>query len=86
MAILYLLSISLRFDVVQKRIASIITQEIETLLETPLSIGGLRVIHLDEIVLKDITLRDQDGDTIVFAEKATAHISPYRLLKNHITP
>ena len=84
MAILYLLSISLRFDVVQKRIASIITQEIETLLETPLSIGGLRVIHLDEIVLKDITLRDQAGDTIVFAEKATAHISPYRLLKNHI--
>lgn len=42
------------------------------------------MIHLDEVVLKDITLLDQEGDTIVFAEKVTAHISPYVLLKNRI--
>ena len=79
-----MLSISLRLDVVQQRIASVITKEIGTILETPISIGSLRVIHFDEIVLKDITLRDQAGDTIVYAPKATAHISPYKILNNRI--
>ena len=79
-----MLSISLRFDVVQHRIASIITKEVGAILETPMNIGSLRVIHLDEIVLKDISLCDQSGDTIVYAQKATAHISPQKLLDNRI--
>lgn len=84
MGTIYLLSLSLRLDSVQQRLASVITNKIEAILETPVSIGSLRVIHLDEIVLKDITLRGQSGDTIVFAEKITAHISPYKLLKKRI--
>ena len=75
---------SLRLDSVQRHLASVITKEVETLLETPISIGSLRVIHLDEIVLKEITVKDLSGDTIIFAEKATAHISPYKLLKKRI--
>ena len=78
------MSISLRLDVVQKNIASIITKEVGTILGTPINIGSLRVIHFDEIVLKDITLHDQYGDTIVFTPKATAHISPYKILSNRI--
>ena len=79
-----MLSMSLRFDTIQQNLASLITNEIENVLETPISIGSLQVIHLDEIVLKKITLRGQNGDTIIFAEKATAHISPYKLLKKRV--
>ena len=75
---------SLRLDYVQKRLASLITKEIENILETPISIGSLRVIHLDEVVLKDIVVRDQAQDTILCAEMATAHISPHKLLYNKI--
>ncbi len=75
---------SLRLDSVQKRLASFITGEIETALEAPIEIQGIKVIHLDEVILNGILLRDQVGDTILYAEKATAHISPYKLIKNRI--
>ena len=75
---------SLRLDSVQQRLAALITKEIETILETPISIGSLRVIHLDEIVLKSILVRDLSQDTVLYAEKATAHISPYKLINNRI--
>ena len=81
---MYLLSMSLRLDSVQKHLASLITEGIESVIETPISIGSLRVIHLDEILLKEITVCDQSKDTILHVEKATAHISPYKLLNNKI--
>ncbi|MBO5921288.1 MAG: hypothetical protein J6Q48_02755, partial [Bacteroidaceae bacterium] len=84
MAIIYLMSLSLRLDSVQRRLASVITTEIETLLETPIGIESIRVIHLDKIILKNIALRDSVGDTIVSVKEATAHISPYELLKKRI--
>lgn len=83
-ATVYLLSMSLRLDTVQQKLASAITKEIETLLEVPTSIGGIRVIHLDEIILKEIVVRDLSGDTALYAENVTAHISPEKLLKNKI--
>ena len=75
---------SLRLDSVQKYLASAITKELGTILETPIEIGSLKITHLDEVQLKKITLSDGSGDTILFAENATAHISPYGLLKQRI--
>ena len=84
MAIIYLMSLSLRLDSVQRRLASVITTEIETLLEAPIGIESIRIIHLDKIILKNIALRDSVGDTIISVKEATAHISPYELLKKRI--
>lgn len=84
MTIIYLLSMSFRLNTVQQRLASIITDEIDKAIEIPINIGSIRVIHLDEILLKDITLLDQAGDTIFFAKEATAHISPYKLFNRQI--
>ena len=78
------MSLSLRLDSVQRHLASVITEEIETLLETPISIGSIRIIHLDEIVLKNIALSDTSGDTIISVKEVTAHISPYELLRKRI--
>ena len=77
-------SISLKLDSVQKYLATAITNELGTLLETPIEIGSLKVTNFDEVQLKKITLGDFSGDTIIFAENATAHISPYSLLKHRI--
>ena len=77
-------SISLKIDSVQKYLATAITNELETLLETPIEIGSLKVTNFDEVQLKKITLGNFSGDTIIFAENATAHISPYSLLKHRI--
>ncbi len=84
MATIYLASLSLRLQSVQKHLASLITDGIESVIETPISIGSLRVIHLDEIVMRDIAVCDLSKDTILHIEEATAHISPYKLLKNRI--
>ena len=83
-ATVYLLSMSLRLDTVQQKLASAITKEIETLLEVPISIGGIRVIHLDEIILKEIVVRDLSGDTALYAENVTANFSiPTTVAKSH---
>ena len=83
-ATVYLFSLSLRLDIVQQRLARIVTSEIEEILEIPVSAGALGISNIDELILKDIVLRDNSGDTVLTAEKIVAHISPAQLLKNRI--
>ena len=82
--VVYALSILLRFDTVQNRIAIFLSEKIEEFYEIPVKVEAIRISRLNEIELKNISLRDLQGDTIISAEKATAHISPLRILKNEI--
>ena len=84
MAITYLLSLSLRLDVVQRRIAAFASEQLESSLEIPLKAESLLVKDLDEIILKNVLVLDQKGDTALAIKEATAHISPYELLNNRI--
>ena len=84
MAITYLLSLSLRLDVVQRRIAAYASEKLESSLEISLNAESLLVKDLDEIILKNILVLDQKGDTALAIKEATAHISPYELLNNRI--
>ena len=81
---IYALSILLRFDAIQHRIASFISEKINESYEIPIKVDAIRISRLNEILLKDILIKDQKGDTILWAEKATAHISPLKILNSEI--
>lgn len=83
-AAIYIASLSLRLDSIQRKIAATVSEKIEEILEIPVNAGALRIKYLDEIILKDITILDQQGDTALYTKEITAHISPYELLKNRI--
>ncbi len=83
-AIIYVASLSLRLDSIQKSIAATISEKVEELLDIHVNAEAIRIRHFDEIILKDITILDQQGDTALYTKEITAHISPYELLKNRI--
>lgn len=83
-AAIYALSMTLRIDSVQRLFASAVAEKAGAFLETPIHAGALRISHIDEIILSDVAIFDQKGDTIIVADKVTAHISPFKLLKNRI--
>ena len=82
--LLYTLSLSLRLDNVQNKIAATVSEEIEHILGIPAQAEMLRIKDLDEIILKNILLLDQQNDTILAAKEITAHISPLELFKERI--
>lgn len=84
MAALYALSLLFRLDAAQHRVAHFVTLAIQKKASLPLSVGSIRVHHLDKIVLKEIIYKDERGDTAINIPKITAHISPAALLKGNI--
>ena len=64
--------------------ASFITEKIEEAYEIPLRVEAIRISRLNEIELKGINLLDRQGNSIISAERATAHISPLKIFKNEI--
>lgn len=81
---LYLLSLLLRLDAVQHRLGEYVADELRSAYGIPLKIGGLRIRHFDEIIIKDILLTEPEGDTIMHSEEGTAHISPLKMYKGEI--
>lgn len=81
---IYALSILLRFDAIQQRTASFISEKVNEVYEIPIKVDAIRISKLNEIVLKNILVKDQEGDTILCAEMATAHISPLKILNSEI--
>lgn len=74
----------LRLDAVQQRAASGITLAIKEFSDLPLSIGSVQVQHLNKIVIKEIYLTDEEGDTAIGIPKITAHLSPLYMLKGDV--
>lgn len=83
-SVLYLLSLLLRLDAVQHRLGEYVANELRSAYGIPLRIGGIRIRHLDEIIIKDILLTDSEGDTIMHSKEGTAHISPLKMYKGEI--
>ena len=82
--VIYSLSLLLRIDAIQHRLACHITEWIHNKSNLPIDIGGIQVKHLNKIEINDILLNDLSGDTLIGIEKLTAHISPLYLLQNKV--
>ena len=82
--VVYSLSLLFRVETIQRHIATQISNELKTKLELPIKIGSIRVRHLNEISIKNTLVHDQTGDTALYIQEATAHISPLYLLKGDI--
>ncbi len=81
---IYGISLLLRLDAVQRRAAYYVSKTILELGELPLSIGAVQVQHMNKVVLKELCLTDERGDTAVHIPKITAHLSPLHMLKGDI--
>ena len=73
-----------KLDAVQRWLAAIVSDNVEQQLEIPISIGQLRVDNLNEITLTDVLVLDEDYDTLVFANEASASIELLDLLKGKL--
>lgn len=83
-ATLFLLSLLFRVNAVQHWLALRLTEGIEKQYAIPLEMSNLRVRYLSEIGLSGLVIKDQNNDTIIYAQEATAHISPFKLLMGDI--
>lgn len=81
---IYSLSLLLRVDAIQHRLAKRVTSWIQETSNLPLEIGSVRVRHLNKIEINDILLNDLEKDTLACIEKITVHISPLHLLRNRV--
>ncbi len=74
----------MRLDAVQHRVAGFVNTLVQETKELPLNIGSIQVQHLNKVVLKEIFITDEKGDTALSIPKITAHLSPLHLLKGDI--
>lgn len=61
-----------------------IANEIKDAYGIPVKIDGIRIRHLDEIILKGLLVTNHEGDTIVYAKEGSAHISPLKIIRGEI--
>ena len=80
----YTLSLLFRFDATQHRVADYITYYMQESTQLPISVGSVRVQQLNKIVLKEILVKDEKGDTAISIPKITAHISPTAFMGGNI--
>lgn len=74
----------LRSDVAKQRLASFVTQEINTLFNIPVKVKSIEIKNFNEATLENTLLLDQNGDTLIYARKAIASLEPSRLLDGAI--
>lgn len=75
---------SLKLDVVQRRIAKVVSNEIEASYGIPVEIEKIEINNLTEITLRNIQIVGLDGNNIINTDEAIAHISPLKLLDNEL--
>ena len=73
----------MRLDAVQHRVALSITRMLADN-ELPIEVGSIQVRHLNRVILREIHIKDEKGDTAVDIPQITAHLSPLHLLKGDI--
>ena len=75
---------SLRLDVVQRRLASYVAGEVAESYGIPIEIGAIEVRSLNDLRLKQVVVRDLSGDTLIYANEARAYLQTARLLSGEV--
>lgn len=75
---------SLKLDVVQRRLAAYVSNELNEAYGIPVNIEKIEIKDLSEITLKNVQVLDLNGTTILGTNEAIAHISPFELLDNKL--
>lgn len=81
---LFLLLMSMRLDAVKLRLASFVSSEISEKYGIPLDVEELEVRGLNDVRLKNVTLFDLAGDTMVHADEARAYLQTKKLLDGEV--
>ena len=75
----------LRLDSVKYRLASFVTGEISSLLNTPVTIRSIEIKNFNEVTLEEVLLLDRESDTLIYARKAMASLEPSSLLNGAVS-
>ena len=74
----------MRLDGVQHRLASFVATEITGKYGVPLNVERIEVRSLNDLRLRNVTLYDLDGDTIIHTAEARAYLQTRRLVKGEV--
>ena len=74
----------MRLGYVKSQLASYVSAEITGKYGVPLDVDEVEVRGLNDVRLRNVVLRDIDGDTIVSAIEARVYLQTARLLKGEI--
>lgn len=80
----YTSSLLLRIDAVQHWAGNYVSEQIHKIKNLPITIGSVRVRHLNKVELENVLLNDLNKDTLAYIEKLTVHLSPLQLLREQI--
>ena len=73
-----------KLDAVQRRLALVVSDIVELELGIPIRIEKLKIDNLDDITLSNILILDEEADTLIYADKATASIELEKLLNSKL--
>ncbi|WP_407402971.1 translocation/assembly module TamB domain-containing protein [Sodaliphilus sp.] len=74
--------VALSIPAVQDKIKEVGEEELSNLLHTDVKIGEVTIMPFNEVVLKDVEVPDQKGDSLFTIEKLGAGVSLYNLVVN----
>lgn len=75
--------VALSIPTVQNKIKTVGEEELSKLLNTHVTIGNVSIMPFNEVLLSDVTVPDQQGDSLFTIKKVGAGLSIYNLIANH---
>lgn len=82
--LLFLLMMSMRLDVVKHRVASYVSTELTEKYGIPFDVEEVEVRSLNDVRLRNVTLCDLSGDTVLSANEARVYLQTKRLLDGEV--
>ncbi len=78
------ISLSLTLPSVQRSAVGWATRVATNMIGAQVDIGSVEFLMLRDVALRDVLVEDSKGDTMIFAKKATAHISTLSLFSKQL--
>ena len=82
--LLILVALLIQIPAIQTWLTNKATAYLENQLGTEVSLGGISITFPKNVVLEDIYLEDQQGDTLLYAEKLSVNTDLWGLTRNEI--
>ena len=78
------LFVLLRIPSIQNKIRKITVSELSLLLDTKVSVNRVAIEPLNRVKIYGLQIYDQQGDTLLYADRVMAGVRPYALLENDL--
>ncbi|MDF9800533.1 translocation and assembly module TamB [Catalinimonas alkaloidigena] len=77
--------IAFRTPAVQSYLTGLVEDKVSNMLNTKVSLGGIDIDFLDQIVLEEVYVEDQQGDTLLYSGKLDVAFDPWAAVSKTIS-